>query len=334
MEGLKETETILGKEWIILIDNRKESRIINLKQDKRLNWRKQHLKLDQLKGLNYNQVYEIEKGKFKENPEAKKEFYHIEVDEQFDEQMETEGKDNRNIKSNRDENNEQQYQQLTKEEIEKLKQEGAISKQQLVQKIVESNVQMEMRTANLRHDSFAYFLYQVDAQPGSRILMFDNTKGLAVGGVAQRLNGQGQIHLAHNPNFDSAQKKNQTLYLTALNPSQQVLQSVQVIPSSDLSLVSEKYSHLVVCGSFDALEIVQMCNDLLEVGGNLVMYSPHTENLIPVYNYLVQSKEYIYIQMTDSFMRQYQILKERTHPMVEISSFSGYVLRAVKVEKQ
>lgn len=31
-------------------------------------------------------------------------------------------------------------------------------------------------------------------------------------------------------------------------------------------------------------------------------------------------------------MRNYQVLKDRTHPIVETSTFSGYVLRAVKVE--
>lgn len=82
----------------------------------------------------------------------------------------------------------------------------------------------------------------------------------------------------------------------------------------------------------DGVEILELCENKLETGGTFCAYSPYIENLKSMYEFMLQKKNYLYMQITDSFMRTYQVLKDRSHPVVETSSFSGYVLRGVKVE--
>ena len=43
------------------------------------------------------------------------------------------------------------------------------------------------------------------------------------------------------------------------------------------------------------------------------------------------TKDFINIQLFDTFTRQYQVLKNRTHPMMSMDGFGGYVLHAIKV---
>jgi tRNA A58 N-methylase Trm61 len=40
---------------------------------------------------------------------------------------------------------------------------------------------------------------------------------------------------------------------------------------------------------------------------------------------------YIHIKLFDMWAREYQVLKNRTHPMMYMPSHSGYLLTAIKV---
>lgn len=46
----------------------------------------------------------------------------------------------------------------------------------------------------LRIDSFSFFIQHSNIIPGSRILLFDNTKGLVLGTIAKKLDGKGNIN--------------------------------------------------------------------------------------------------------------------------------------------
>ena len=44
-----------------------------------------------------------------------------------------------------------------------------------------------------------------------------------------------------------------------------------------------------------------------------------------------KSSAVIHIKVFDSWAREYQVLKNRTHPMMYMSSHSGYLLTAIRV---
>lgn len=41
---------------------------------------------------------------------------------------------------------------------------------------------------------------------------------------------------------------------------------------------------------------------------------------------------FIHIKLFDMWAREYQVLKNRTHPLMYMSSHSGYLLTAIKVQ--
>lgn len=63
----------------------------------------------------------------------------------------------------------------------------------------------------------------------------------------------------------------------------------------------------------------------------LAVYSLYLEPLTEVFEELMNTKDFINIQLFDTFMRQYQVLKNRTHPMMSMDGFGGYVLHAIRV---
>jgi tRNA A58 N-methylase Trm61 len=46
---------------------------------------------------------------------------------------------------------------------------------------------------------------------------------------------------------------------------------------------------------------------------------------------MLKEKKFINIQLIDTFTRKYQVLKNRTHPMMTMYGFGGYLLVAIKV---
>lgn len=62
-----------------------------------------------------------------------------------------------------------------------------------------------------------------------------------------------------------------------------------------------------------------------------VVYSLHQEPLVSLYLLLKQRKDVIYLRITETWYRPYQILPDRSHPVVTMSSSSGYLLSGIKL---
>jgi len=48
---------------------------------------------------------------------------------------------------------------------------------------------------------------------------------------------------------------------------------------------------------------------------------------------MLQLRKFINIQLVDTFTRQYQVLRNRTHPMMSMNGFGGYLLTAIKIDE-
>jgi tRNA A58 N-methylase Trm61 len=48
---------------------------------------------------------------------------------------------------------------------------------------------------------------------------------------------------------------------------------------------------------------------------------------------MLDLRKFINIKMNDTFTRRYQVLKNRTHPMMSMHGFGGYLLTAIKVDE-
>jgi len=62
----------------------------------------------------------------------------------------------------------------------------------------------------------------------------------------------------------------------------------------------------------------------------VVIYNINKEVLIDSFLHMRSSNEYVGVQMTESWLRRYQVLPGRTHPEMTTSAGGGYILSAYR----
>lgn len=62
-----------------------------------------------------------------------------------------------------------------------------------------------------------------------------------------------------------------------------------------------------------------------------VIYSQYVEPLVAMYLHLKPCHDIVSLKITETWLRPYQILPDRSHPAVTVSSSSGYLLHGIKV---
>ena len=92
---------------------------------------------------------------------------------------------------------------------------------------------------------------------------------------------------------------------------------------------------------YDALVLVlddiEPCSFVMELAKGLnysrpvVIYSQFRESLMRCYVEMMDSAEFINVQLTESFLREYQTLPGRTHPTMRTFTSNGYILSAIKI---
>ena len=68
----------------------------------------------------------------------------------------------------------------------------------------------------------------------------------------------------------------------------------------------------------------------------MVVYSTLKESLLDSYEHLRSSEHYINVQLTESWLREYQVpvFNAGSHPEMMTSGSGGYLLSAIKVDGQ
>lgn len=94
---------------------------------------------------------------------------------------------------------------------------------------------------------------------------------------------------------------------------------------------TEKFSHLLIVGDYDIKEIVERFMHLLVPNGILVAYTNYIECIEHSFSLMQAEKDFVNVKIFDIFMREHQVLKNRTHPKTNMSAFSGYILSGYKI---
>lgn len=69
----------------------------------------------------------------------------------------------------------------------------------------------------------------------------------------------------------------------------------------------------------------------LAPGGHIVVYSPFLEDLTALFARL--RADCVNVRISETWYRHYQVLSQRTHPTVNMSTAAGYLLTAIKAER-
>lgn len=214
-------------------------------------------------------------------------------------------------------------------------------------------------------DTLAQMMTLSNVRPGARILTVDDSHGMLTCAMLDRLGGQGcifNIHDTEAPKIDLLKLMNPTAdtlaSLKTLSWSRVVKEGGEpkferkdesTIPANKMKNylrkknAADKVESLqeeLASGNFDALvitttlDVKSVLDELLPyVGGSapIVIFEPVLEHLVPVFGYLRSSHEFINVQITESFMREYQVLPGRTHPEMTTTGGGGYILQATRV---
>ncbi|XP_076956171.1 uncharacterized protein LOC143631234 [Bidens hawaiensis] len=94
------------------------------------------------------------------------------------------------------------------------------------------------------------------------------------------------------------------------------------------------FSSLIIAApDVDAWSIVKEVLPFLSYSASFVIYHQYLQPLATCMHNLQVEKMAIGLQITEPWLREYQVLPSRTHPHMQVSAFGGYMLSGTKIYK-
>lgn len=91
-------------------------------------------------------------------------------------------------------------------------------------------------------------------------------------------------------------------------------------------------SLIIATSEYDSKLIFEKLFPYLQTSGCFAIFSPYRSELDELYMELKKSKRCVTVQLSENWTREYQILPNRCHPLMQMSSSSGFILSGIKVQ--
>ncbi|KAI8909667.1 Gcd10p family-domain-containing protein [Gorgonomyces haynaldii] len=215
---------------------------------------------------------------------------------------------------------------------------------------------MEMRT-----DTLAQLLTQSNVHHGSRLLVVDETGGLILLGLLERLGGKGELAALYanaSPSFEIAWESHKTAdanklvspvkwmdvgkeftpIMKATTEEEIAKAMIKVEKSRERHETFSRggYHGLVIATHFSPVGMLEKLSSYLDSSVPVVIYAPRIELLLEAHEYMLKSPEYVNTRLSESWMREYQVsvgTTAGTHPHMTTSGSGGYLLTSTRVIK-
>ncbi|KAI8049548.1 Gcd10p family-domain-containing protein [Syncephalis plumigaleata] len=220
---------------------------------------------------------------------------------------------------------------------------------------------------DIRLDTLSQLLTFGNVFAGTRMLVVDDAQGMLVSALLDRMGGHGQvlaIHDGENHNFDVIRYLNFPRHCTEPLRTiswDQIYNTNEDEDANEAENTTEELSewqqrsmdrrrirreriqearNLLNAGGFDGLLVAtQLCpisvlkHLLPYVAGSrpIIFYGACKELLVDLTAYMRRSPECLNVQLTESWLREHQVLSGRTHPLMNMSSGGGFLVTATKV---
>lgn len=196
-------------------------------------------------------------------------------------------------------------------------------------------------TIPFRSDTLGRMMYYSQINANSKVLVFDDHKGIVVGTVLERIvNGHvlqlyngtnAPCHILSQFSFDSETltKKLKTLHLKHLTNNQTETQPIPII--IDVDLTKPSFDCCILATNYHPLEVFQQLRHQLMSSSPIVVFSQHMNVLVEMKTFLRHNNLAIEQSISTTFMRTYQVLDQRTHPNVNMTDAPGYLLTAIYI---
>lgn len=210
------------------------------------------------------------------------------------------------------------------------------------------------RVLSLRPDALSMLLSNANVCSCKSIMVAESTSGLVLGAVAERLGGYGVIlntYFQSHPSivmlerFNFDQKVKDTIFhfpysrvnrLHALQkklPVQDEYRGTKLTigdaPAADL--VGNGMDGLIVCTDIDIVTVVSALLPLLGASKPFAVFSPFSQGLMECYMDLKNRNAALHLQLTENWVREFQILEGRTRPNMNMEDSGGFVLSGIKI---
>lgn len=97
-------------------------------------------------------------------------------------------------------------------------------------------------------------------------------------------------------------------------------------------LTAQAADSLVIADDVTAFPMLKVLFPFLAYGGHIVIYTPYLEDLSAIFQWL--RPECVNIRVSETWCRHMQVLSQRTHPTVNMSTAGGYLLTAIKINPE
>lgn len=219
---------------------------------------------------------------------------------------------------------------------------------------------------NMRMDTIAQILTYSNVAAFRNVMVLESCKGLLLAAVTERVGGFGKIvnfspNGSHNAHTDTLNYMNfpseftDQLYNFPLEKAHRTEDYVtELAHKVEISTDNEHYRKrkegqlekakivndlfknqqmdcLVIATKFRPLPILEKVIDYLGSNRYFVIYSATQEPLIECHSFLKVSQKATHMELSDSWLREYQILPERTHPTVMMDCHGGFLLTGITV---
>jgi len=195
------------------------------------------------------------------------------------------------------------------------------------------------KICNLRTDSLAQLLSMGNIQSNSQVLIMESCIGIVVGSIAERINGIGRVINIYHGTQPSVKA------LDLFNFLAPVKDSIFHFPFNELNnnplqngnkkqikeWIEEGADSLIIASKYDPSSVLFALLPFLSLSRPFAVFCPYIQPLSICYEKLLKTGQAVNLDLSETWMREYQVLPARTHPVMRMNGASGYVLTGIKV---
>ncbi|EDQ91300.1 uncharacterized protein MONBRDRAFT_23559 [Monosiga brevicollis MX1] len=185
------------------------------------------------------------------------------------------------------------------------------------------------KIASIRVDTLASLLMRANVQPHSRVVVFETCSGLMTAAVARQLGAESKATIVP---FSISELS------TVLAQRQALVDRTEAIPDSDVPNMFEGHQRdrarahvllgqcdsLIVAARYRPTNIVQSLLKLLAPSQPFVVYHEYRELLVELMDEIKGAS--VNVNLAENFLRYYQVLEKRTHPLMTTEPRPGSLL--------
>jgi tRNA A58 N-methylase Trm61 len=162
--------------------------------------------------------------------------------------------------------------------------------------------------------------------PYGKVMLAEKSKGIVLAGVVLR--GAEEVSV-----FSEESKSNKRYpILEQLNLDKSMTTGVKYQQWKDVNeeAFCATFDNFIMAGLYDFKGILGKFAPFLKKGCIVCLYCQAVEPLQEALQ-LMQEQKFVNIKLEDSWAREYQVLRNRTHPMMTMASCPGYLLSAIAI---